>query len=281
MVEWLDKACILQGFSSQIKNQISAIELFPTLPSTNTYLLKESKISGHVCLAEQQSAGRGRRGKKWISPLGNNIYLSLRWHFSLDTQALSGLSLVVGLAVIKALQHYGASGLALKWPNDVLSNHKKIAGILVEFGESQEKSTPAVIGIGINGDLSFEQGKSIEQPWTSLAVLCGKPVKRNALVSLLLEALLTQLASFEEFGFACFQKEWEKWDVLVDKNITLLLANSRLVHGIARGVDFQGALIVETEGKRQAYFGGEVSGKRILIENRKAVHPLPENARGF
>lgn len=261
MVEWLDKARILRGFSSQIKNQISAIELFPTLPSTNTYLLKESKISGHVCLAEHQSAGRGRRGKKWISPLGNNIYLSLRWHFSLDAQALSGLSLVVGLAVIKALQQYGVSGLALKWPNDVLSNYKKIAGILIEFGETQKKSTPVVIGIGINGDLAFEQGKTIEQPWTSLAVLCGKPVKRNALVSLLLEALLTQLALFEEFGFAYFQEEWEKWDGLRGKPVTLTFTDQPVVSGIAQGIDEKGALLLQTGDTLVPFHGGEVSVK--------------------
>lgn len=258
MTEWLDKTSILKSLSDQIKKQITALELFFTIPSTNTYLLEKSKTSGHVCLAEHQSGGRGRCTRNWVSPLGAGIYLSLRWHFSKPLLELGGLSLVVGLAVIKALEQYGVPALSLKWPNDVLSNHQKIAGILVELAGEHHGKPCAVMGIGVNVALSSEDGQAIKQSWTDVASNSKPPVRRNDLVALLLEALLTELALFERFGFPYFQKEWEKWDMLRGRPITLTFADQRTVSGIAQGIDEKGALLLQTGDTLIAYQGGEV-----------------------
>lgn len=265
--DWLDKSRILENLSDFARTQITALDLFFTLPSTNTYLLS-STTSGHVCLAEHQSAGRGRRGKTWVSPLGGNIYLSLRWHFVKAVQELSGLSLVVGLAVAKTLEEYGVPALSLKWPNDVLVNNQKIAGVLVELAG---KEGAVVIGIGINGRLSPSHGAGITQPWTDIATHCQQPVQRNVLLALLLETLLTHIARFETFGFSHFQDQWKNWDTLAGKAITLTLADGCFVHGIAQGVDSQGALLVKTPSGQRVYHGGEVSVRRAINKQHKIL----------
>lgn len=240
-IEWLDPKRILAALSPNIQNQVAALDVFVSIPSTNTYLLK-SQISGHACLAEHQSQGRGRRGKTWISPLCGNLYGSLRWHFSKTPQELGGLSLVAGLAVIHALQEYGISGLSLKWPNDVWRNHRKLGGILVEFSGEQGGSTEAIIGIGVNA-----------------TKCCEHPLKRNKLAALLLEALCEHSMQFETFGFSYFQKKWEQWDALAGKNIILTFADGLSMEGMAEGVDERGALLVTQGLERRAYHGGEVS----------------------
>lgn len=261
MTEWLDKTSILKSLSDQIKKQITAFDIFFTVSSTNTFLLEKSKISGHVCLAEHQSAGRGRRNKNWVSPIGAGIYLSLRWHFSKRAFELGGLSLVAGLAVAKSLEQYGVPALSLKWPNDVLSNDQKIAGILVELAGEQAGQSCAVIGVGVNSALSSEDGQAIQQSWTDVALSTRAPVSRNVLVALLLETLLKALVPFEAFGFSCFKKEWEKWDSLRGKSVTLAFTNQHVVSGIAQGVDEKGALFLQMGDTFAAYQGGEVHVK--------------------
>lgn len=244
-IEWLDPQRILKALSPHIQNQLKTLDVFISIPSTNTYLLK-SDISGHACFAEHQTQGRGRRGKTWNSPLCGNLYGSLRWHFSKIIPELSGLSLVAGLAVLDTLQAYGVSGLSLKWPNDVWLHGRKLGGILVEFsGDQKGGTTELIIGVGIDA-----------------TECCEQPIKRNTLAAWLLETLCRYCIQFETFGFSYFQKKWEPYDALAGKKI-ILTADHQMIEGIAEGVNGQGALLLREGLKQRAYHAGEVSIRSI------------------
>ncbi len=205
--------------------------------------------SGSACLAEYQTAGRGRQGRPWLSPKGN-LCLSLLWRFPKGT-CLEGLSLAMGVAVAQALMDAGAEGIALKWPNDVLGQGKKLAGILVEVGQ-----TFAVIGVGVNIHMPPEEGGAIDQPWIDMQTLMGKPVSRNRVGRRVLESLLIASMRFEREALMPFREVWSRLDILEGKGIELRHGAS--VHrGVAQGIDKRGRLLLK-QGKRiQAFSSGE------------------------
>ena len=149
-IELLDAKIIHQHLDAEIKTTLRSISIFPEIESTNGYLLKQADIDFHLCLAERQTAGRGRRGRPWISPFARNIYFSLGWRSNSGISALKGLSLLVGCAVIRVLRKIGLQKPGLKWPNDILAAEKKLAGILVEIRGDLAGECELVIGIGLN-----------------------------------------------------------------------------------------------------------------------------------
>jgi len=250
-LDLLNQDLILAGLTATAQSALTRLELFPTLDSTNAYLqagAREQWPSGAICLAEQQSAGRGRLGRRWQSPFGASLALSLLWRFHLPPDALSGLSLAVGIAVARTVQTLGVADVGLKWPNDVWWRERKLGGILLE-SSSDAGAVHVVAGIGLNVDLPPRIGELIDQPWVDLReILNGAVISRNP-----------GFVRFEQEGFADLVEEWARFDVIAGRRVRLHMLN-RAITGIARGVNATGALLLETaSGEIKSYVGGEIS----------------------
>ncbi len=236
------------------------------LDSTNSELLRRAAHDPRdrlACLAEIQSAGRGRRGRDWHLPLGGGLALSLLKRFEGSMSSLAGLSLAAGLAIVRGLDDCGVESIALKWPNDVVANGRKLAGILVELGGEALGPCHAVIGIGINVRLDRKRGTSVDQPWTDLATLarCAPP-ERNQLALAILKHLLVALDTFAIEGFSAFRADYAKRDTLAGKPVRASWSGGTR-EGIAIGVDARGALRVRDAGGEFRVDGGEVSVRPI------------------
>ena len=240
---------------------ISELEIFPRIDSTNSYLMarvQNDAPSGCVCFAEEQTAGKGRRGRQWISPQGKNIYGSFLWRFDNATQ-LNGLSLAVGVGVIRVLQQYGISNVGLKWPNDIYSDGKKLGGILIEVTSHNDGSASAVVGVGLNLHLPVNV-EGITQAYTDLKQVAPHvTLQRNHVIAQLLNALLPITATFKQHGLNAYLDEWRSYDCLVDKQVTLFVGSQQL-QGRVLGIDENGLLRLQREdGTIQTFASGEVS----------------------
>lgn len=258
-VELLDRSAILAGLNGPARRLLSELDILNEIDSTNLYLLRKANAGapgGYACLAEQQHAGRGRRGKHWLSPFGGNIYMSLLWRFPEHPPALSGLSLAIGISVANSIEALGVTGIGVKWPNDILWQGRKLAGILLDTAGEAAGPYYAVAGIGIN--VVMPAGASISQPWVDLREAVGHRIARNALAGKVLQHLLLTLQQFQQHGLAPFLPEWDRLDLLKDKDVTVQLAD-RTISGRAQGVNQQGALLVAHGGEPRAYHSGEVS----------------------
>ncbi|AIB38897.1 MULTISPECIES: bifunctional biotin--[acetyl-CoA-carboxylase] ligase/biotin operon repressor BirA [Pseudomonas] len=235
------------------------IHISDSIDSTNAEALR---LVGAGCeapflvLAEQQTAGRGRRGRKWVSPFAQNVYYSLVLRIESGLRQLEGLSLVVGLAVMQALRESGVQGAALKWPNDVLVGQKKIAGILLELVGDPADICHVVLGIGIN--VNMQRADDVDQQWTSLQLQTGSPVDRNALVARLGLQLQDYLERHRLGGFIALQEEWEQNHAWQGRPVSLI-AGVHQIDGVVLGVDHQGALRLSVDGVEKIYSGGELS----------------------
>ncbi|MBM7456515.1 BirA family biotin operon repressor/biotin-[acetyl-CoA-carboxylase] ligase [Oceanisphaera litoralis] len=235
-------------------------ELVPVIGSTNQHWMESlSRLEkGDICVAECQTAGRGRRGRQWISPFGGQLIMSMYWRLEQGMAAAMGLSLVVGIAVVEALETQGFAGVQLKWPNDLYLNGRKLAGILVEMSGTAGGPCQLVIGMGLNLLLPRTEQERITQPWAELAEL-GNIEDRNGLVIALSRGLQRRLALFESEGIAAFREQWNRLDYFNGKAVRVLMGEQE-IQGIARGIDDQGALLLELEsGEIKRYLGGEIS----------------------
>lgn len=258
-IELLDRELIVSGLDSEVAGRTELHTTFIT-SSTNDLVREFEPTAPGVtryCLAEYQSGGRGRRGRVWNSPFGSTISLSARW-LAEGTASLEGLSLAVGLAVVKALESVGARELQLKWPNDVLWREKKLCGILLEVHGDPTGECEVIIGIGINVKLTSEQLAEIGQPAVDLCGVCGKVVSRNKVVSALVNTLSHLLDGFERGGFALFKDQWSRHDAFLGQAVKVQASN-KVVEGNCLGVNDQGGLLLETESGVVVFNGGEVS----------------------
>ena len=230
------------------------------LASTNQYLLEKipDLTNGQTCIAEYQAAGRGRRGREWVSPFASHLYFSMYWRLDAGIEKASGLSLLVGIAVVNALEKLGIQGVGLKWPNDLYYQGKKLAGILIELQAQASDACHSVIGIGINVRMPAEQGKLIDQPWIDLNTINTLPVDRNQLSGLLIKELHTLLVSYEENGLTPFLSRWFELDCFINQQVNLIVADN-VQKGICRGINEQGALLLEIDNEVKPYIGGEIS----------------------
>jgi len=254
-LELLDPKLVQGTIAPAAQQHLSRLDVHWTLDSTNSYVLNLSnsaEFHGYVCLAEQQTAGRGRRGRHWVSPFGKNIYLSLGWVLQLD-QPVEGLSLAVGTCVAEAIRSVSPAKVSLKWPNDILLEGGKAAGILVEFAGGVATERRLVVGVGINLALSSEEAGGIDQPWSVV-----EKVSRNQLVAALVSELATGLDTFSQTGFSSFRDSWQALDAHAGLNVSIL-ANDTVQTGISRGVTASGNLILETSEGRKVFNAGEVS----------------------
>ncbi|MEE2983033.1 MAG: biotin--[acetyl-CoA-carboxylase] ligase [Pseudomonadota bacterium] len=258
--EVLDTAEIHRRLQQLNCKGVTALEAVVVTDSTNERLLAalpNDNIHGRVLLAEYQTAGRGRHGDQWIAPPGSGLCMSLGWCFDSPPTTFSALSLVVGLAVVSTLAEQGICRAMLKWPNDIVRDGCKLGGILIEMRSESGGPCTTVIGLGINIRLSQLARGRIEQPSADLESAAGHAISRNALAAALLNSLCAKLSLFGRQGFAGFWPEWRQFDVLADEPVRLDLAE-RVVEGIARGVDENGALIIEHSGRREKFMSGHL-----------------------
>lgn len=245
----------------EILGQLSQadIAVIPVIDSTNQYLLERmhSLPSGSVCLAEYQQAGRGRRGRHWFSPFGANLYMSMYWRLEQGPAAAMGLSLVIGIIMAETLRSLGAQDVRVKWPNDIYLHDRKLAGILVELTGKTGDAAQIVMGAGINLAMRTAEAAQINQGWINLQE-AGVTINRNELAAKLINRLREALPVFEQEGLTPFVTRWAELDNFINRPVKLLIGE-REVHGIARGIDNQGGLQLEQDGKIQSWVGGEIS----------------------
>jgi len=261
-IDLLDAAAVRTALSGRARELLSDMEVLESVDSTNAELARRAAQGagpGLVCSAERQTAGRGRRGRHWVSPYARNLYLSVLWQFNQGAAALEGLSLAVGVAVARALADCGVRGVRLKWPNDILLDGAKLGGILLEMQGDVAGPCRVVIGVGLNVAMPGEAARAIDQAWTDIATATGgRAPARNAVLAAVLNELLPLLADFEQGGFARWRDEWQALDAFVDTPV-LLHTGADTLAGTARGVDARGALLLETSTGVQPVYGGEIS----------------------
>jgi BirA family biotin operon repressor/biotin-[acetyl-CoA-carboxylase] ligase len=267
-LELLDDDKILAQLDDEKRALISRLEIHDHIGSTNTYLIglaRQDAPSGTVCLAERQTAGKGRRGRQWISPYGSNILLSILWRFQQGPAAISALSLAIGVAVIRALRRHGIGNAGLKWPNDIYSEGKKLGGILIEVAGENEGPCYAVTGLGLNLFLPEEEAEPIDQPWTDLSRIAGgRRIGRNHLAGELISQMLAVLAGFEQTGLSAYLDEWREYDCLRGESASVFIGAQQF-DGTLEGIDAQGLLLMrDDEDRLRAFASGEVSFRRAF-----------------
>ena len=245
----------------QIARQIEhgRVTVLPLIDSTNQYLLDRlSELqSGDACVAEYQQAGRGRRGRKWFSPFGSNLYLSMYWRLEQGPAAAIGLSLVIGIVIAEVLQSLGADKVRVKWPNDLYLQDRKLSGILVELTGKTGDAAQIVSGAGINLMMRRVESDVVNQGWISLQE-AGISIDRNTLAACLIKELRAGFKLFENEGLAPYLTRWEKLDNFINRPVKLIIGDKE-IFGISRGIDAQGALLLEQDGVVKPWIGGEIS----------------------
>ncbi len=229
------------------------------IDSTNQYMMAQLDRwqKGECVLAEMQTAGRGRRGRQWHSPFGSQFIMSMYWRLDDGPGAAMGLSLAIGVAVVRALEAQGYHGLSLKWPNDIYMSRRKLAGILVEMSAAVGGLCHLVIGIGVNLNLSDEVIAQLDQPCAHLA---EQPimVDRNRLSAAVIHELRNSLALFERQGLSAFLTEWNRLDMFMQQPVKVLLGE-QVIQGIYCGIDTEGNMLLQDKDGVRKFVGGEIS----------------------
>lgn len=265
-IELLNCETVIENLTKAGRERLQNLEVHYELDSTNAHLLDivksgdvpNSAKKGYACLAERQTEGRGRRGRQWVSPFGGNIYCSLLWRFPMGAAQLGGLSLAMAVAVIRTLNEVGLKDAGVKWPNDIVVDGRKLAGILLELSGETAGPCSVVMGVGLNVRAPHQEMTSVEQPWTDLETHMGQLVARNKLAGILLGHLLSAASAYERDGLAPFLDEWQARDVYLGREVVLHQPQGR-IHGTVRGVDDSGALLLSKGGEVYRFHSGEVS----------------------
>jgi BirA family biotin operon repressor/biotin-[acetyl-CoA-carboxylase] ligase len=263
----------IQKYLAMLKHE-NKVEVHNLIDSTNSYLLRRLPNQNQnlqVCLAEYQDAGRGRRGRQWISPFGSHIYMSMYWSLEQGMSAAMGLSVVAAMAVSDAIKSLYQITVQLKWPNDIYYNGVKLAGILIDLEGQALEPCHCVIGIGLNINMPKKSAEQVDQPWTDLQSAIAmnysdtagdepslKKIDRNELAATLIAKLSQRLQQHQREGLNTMVNEWAKQDFYLNKPVKLI-TGMREKQGVCRGINNQGALLLEIEGKTSSIYGGEVS----------------------
>ena len=267
-IDLLDAAAIRRALPQLAAGRLRHLEVHEELGSTSARLLAVTDLPAgrfDACFAEFQTAGRGRQGRRWLAPFACGLCLSVNWTFRDAPAVLGALSLVAGVATLRALRGLGITGLALKWPNDVVHGHRKLGGILIDMRGEAAGPAYVVVGIGINLRLpaairAHLRAGGIEP--IDLSELPGETPHRNALAAALVNELALALEEFIGRGLAAFADEWRAADALADQPVRIL-QGSQALEGLARGVDADGALLVDAGGTRRRVLSGEVSVRAL------------------
>jgi BirA family biotin operon repressor/biotin-[acetyl-CoA-carboxylase] ligase len=251
--------------------QKNKVEVHNIIDSTNSYLLRRLPNQNYnlqVCLAEYQDSGRGRRGRKWISPFGSHIYMSMYWYLEQGMATAMGLSVVSALAVSDAIKVLYKIDVQLKWPNDIYFDGVKLAGILIDLEGQALEPCHCVIGIGLNINMPQKSAEQVDQPWTDLQQAISSntnskqtpptTIDRNELAAMLITKLSLRLQQHQNEGLLTMVNEWAKQDFYMNKPVRLI-TGAREKKGICRGINNQGGLLLDVDGQIAPVYGGEVS----------------------
>jgi BirA family transcriptional regulator, biotin operon repressor / biotin---[acetyl-CoA-carboxylase] ligase len=264
----LIRAALSENVRKNPSIPLLAIEVVDEIGSTSTELLRRAQrrdIHASVLAAEWQTAGRGRRGRKWTAVAGGSLTFSLGWRFEQGAGYLAGLSLAVGVAVIRALEAEGLPGVELKWPNDLIHRHLKVGGILVELNGDALGPSTVVVGVGLNVRMPAAAKRDIEQPVSDLTAVAGRgavPIDRNRLLARVVAELAQAFTAYADSGFPPFAAEWQRRHAYQGKPVRLLLPDGASVKGTVAGVDSTGALVLADGPRRARFLSGEISLRR-------------------
>jgi len=266
-LDLLDAAAIRAGLPAAARERLRNLEVHASLESTSDRLLAVNDLPAgrfDACLAEYQSAGRGRRGRQWIAPFASGLCLSVNWNYRDAPATLSALSLAAGVAARRALRRLGFSGLSLKWPNDIVHADGKVGGILIDLRGEAAGPAYFVVGIGINIRLPVRVRERLRAEGVEALDLAslGQAPKRTEAAAVLVAELTAALLEFGGRGMAAFADEWQEADALAGRPVRVLQGGLQF-DGLARGVDGDGALMLETDGVRRRILSGEVSVREI------------------
>lgn len=247
------------SLSSESQSWLEEVEITLNTGSTNQLAADALRRGVHrgLYVSEQQTQGRGRRGRSWESPFAANLYFSLAWRFTRGLSALEGVSLAVAVALQETLLALGADQVRVKWPNDLLAAGSKLGGILIEVAGDTSSESQVVIGVGVNVCMPEQAAQRIDQRWSDVrqqGVICG----RNALLAQLVNGLVEALQQFEQGGFAAFRERWASADAFMGRRVRVASA-AQVQEGVYAGIDAQGALLLDTEEGRLVLHGGELS----------------------
>ena len=260
-IDLLDAEQLVAGFDAGVAGKVELQPVEYSIPSTNAAALAgfaDLPAGCRLYVAEQQTAGRGRRGRQWVSPFAANLYFSLTWQFTNGVAALEGLSLVVGVALLRGLRQLGVDDASVKWPNDLLWRNRKLAGVLLEMVGDASGECNVVIGVGLNVNMPRQEMSSVDQPWVDLAEIMGGAPSRTKVLGAMINTLIPTLEEFVEQGFGSLRDEWQAANSFQDQPVVLQTAQHS-IQGICRGVNETGALLLETGSGTEAFHGGEVS----------------------
>jgi BirA family biotin operon repressor/biotin-[acetyl-CoA-carboxylase] ligase len=249
---------ILTQLSPKTRGKLRDLTVLDVVDSTNTWLMQRPGEPA-VCLAEFQSAGRGRRGRAWVSPYGANLYMSLAWRFDEWPTGFTALGMVTAIAAVRALDTLGVGEVKIKWPNDLIAAGRKLGGVLIDIEGEPPGVTRAVIGLGLNVRMPEEAAEHIDQPWMDLATLTESAAPpRNRLAARLIESLVEALGEFAEGGFPRFASDWQALDLVAGRAVALH-SHEHTITGVAAGVDEQGALLLKTPQGVKRFVSGDLS----------------------
>ncbi|MGA9855143.1 MAG: bifunctional biotin--[acetyl-CoA-carboxylase] ligase/biotin operon repressor BirA [Gammaproteobacteria bacterium] len=258
-VELLEETQVRNRLTPGCNASLQAFTVLDKVDSTNSWLISRTIDYPAVCLAEWQTSGRGRRGRIWVSPFAANLYLSLGWQFDDVPAGFTALGMVAAIAAVRALRTLNISGVAIKWPNDLLASGRKLGGILVEIHGEPPGLVRAVIGMGINVRMPKRVAAQIDQPWTDIAALVtGAMPDRNHLAAAIIEELVTALQEFAVQGFGAFVADWRALDLVAGRPVHLQF-QQQIINGTALGVDQDGALLLHTEAGTRRFVSGDLS----------------------
>ncbi len=265
-VQLYDARAIREALAPDSRELVEKLDALLTVDSTNRFLIDAEPPAiarAHACVAELQTSGRGRRGRAWLAPFGSGICLSVAWQFEESPPDFSALSLAIGVAIIRALRRFGCADVKLKWPNDIVRDQRKLAGVLIDMRGEASGPARIVVGLGMNLRLPASVRVALAEQQAALVtdlheILRDKTPDRNILVAAILDEFVAALSRFQQAGFAAFADEWRADDSLLNAPVRVLAA-SETITGIARGVAPDGALLVEVGGQIRRFTSGDVS----------------------
>lgn len=253
---------ILQHLAPSANEYAERLHVLDEIDSTSNFLVAlggDAQYSGTVAVAEAQTGGRGRRGRSWVATPYSNIMMSMLWRYEGGPAVVAGLSLAAGVAIIESLQEFGISGAGLKWPNDVLWQDRKLAGLLLDVQGEASGPTRVVLGLGINVQLREEDAGHIDQPWVDLRSITDSAIDRNRLTAILIQRLERMFLEFASTGLAGFLARWQQAHLYHGRNVRILRGDDEL-EGVVTGIDETGAIQVrDASGQILAFHSGEIS----------------------
>jgi BirA family biotin operon repressor/biotin-[acetyl-CoA-carboxylase] ligase len=264
-LDLFDRERILKQLNLSGLHQIPSLEIHATIDSTNRWLMQQAASgmpSEAVCLAEQQVAGKGRHGRRWVSPFGRNLYFSMLLRFDLAPMQVAGLSLASAIGVLRLLHQLNCCEAGLKWPNDILWRDQKLAGLLLEVSGESSGPSQVVIGVGLNIGMG-SHGKEIDQPWIDLSAIPDVlPVTRSDLAAGLIIHLRGVAEQYRSQGLNSFMDEWHEYDLFLGEEVVIRSA-SKVHKGEHLGIDDSGGIRILVDGQSRCFYAGEVSLRSV------------------